>query len=322
MGMTELDRLRPIENKQCEKCDKKKRIINTENHICKITKSKMDGLPIRCVGQWAYKKIYWLTHYFYIFATGMHNKWPEKLNYIEICSGPGRCITKNNGIEIDGTALAILNNDAYKHINKVVFIDNDNKVIETLNKRIISIDNTGKAKAVWGDYSKITKIKNILNNLPKRCLNLVFIDPTDASVPFSTIKAIKETLGKMDLIINFASGTDIFRNIKNVIVNTKYNLLKEKYIEFLGSNEFFDRTDIIQLANEGNTDKLMNEFIKEYKKSLSIIGLGNLDMVSIGYKNHIFYHLLFATGHKTGMKFWYEIQGIGPNGQRNFKFGE
>jgi hypothetical protein len=37
--------------------------------------SELDQLPVRCVGKWAYEKIYRLVQYFGIFANGMKNKW-------------------------------------------------------------------------------------------------------------------------------------------------------------------------------------------------------------------------------------------------------
>jgi hypothetical protein len=71
--------------------------------------SVLDNLPIRPVGEWAYDKIYRLVHYFGIFAGGMKNRWAA-LNYVEIGCGPGRCVLRENCLEIDGTALAIIRN--------------------------------------------------------------------------------------------------------------------------------------------------------------------------------------------------------------------
>lgn len=39
--------------------------------LCTHTASTLDDLPIRCVGQWAYEKIYRLVQYFGIFANGI-----------------------------------------------------------------------------------------------------------------------------------------------------------------------------------------------------------------------------------------------------------
>ncbi len=41
-----------------------------------------------------------LAQYFGVFAGGMWKRWAG-LNYIEICSGPGRCVSRETGEEVD-----------------------------------------------------------------------------------------------------------------------------------------------------------------------------------------------------------------------------
>ena len=115
-----------------KKCNNEKRKEVTEGDTCKITTSEVDGLPIRCVGKWAYEKIFRLNQYFGIFANGMKNKW-SGLNYIEICSGTGRCILRETGEEIDGTSLSILQHPSYSWIKKSLFIDIQESVVKVLN---------------------------------------------------------------------------------------------------------------------------------------------------------------------------------------------
>jgi hypothetical protein len=43
------------------------------------------------------QKIFHLIQYFGIFTIGMKSKWQGNINYIEICSGPGRCVNRENG---------------------------------------------------------------------------------------------------------------------------------------------------------------------------------------------------------------------------------
>jgi hypothetical protein len=56
--------LHEIENRACEKCTADDRKERTENHLCTMVNSVADGLPVRCVGEWAYEKIYRLVQYF------------------------------------------------------------------------------------------------------------------------------------------------------------------------------------------------------------------------------------------------------------------
>lgn len=138
MTKKEIDSLRSVSNKSCKQnCNQGDRTIITEEGICNRVTSVADGEIIRCVGKWTDKKIHWLTRYFSIFARGMSKKW--SLNYIEICSGPGRCIIRERGQEIDGTSLSIIKHDFINLFKKALFMDNNNSSISALNKRIYAL---------------------------------------------------------------------------------------------------------------------------------------------------------------------------------------
>jgi len=306
--------LRDTLNNECVKnCNSDKRKDFTEYDICKLVKSEIDKLPVRCVGKWAYDKIYRLTQYFGIFASGMKNKGTK--NYIEICSGPGRCILRETGNEIDGTPLAIVNHPSFKYIDKALFIDLNEVVVDCLNIRFKDME-LSNAKAITGDYTDTKGLSEILDEIKYNSLNLVFIDPTDCSVPFATIAFLKRKLGRMDLIFNFAQGSDLKRNIRKAINNQDY-ACRQKYTRFLGSEEYFNRPEIVALASETiNEDKLVEHFYAEYQNNLKRIGLIHTDRKLV----RIYYSLLFATAHKLGIRFWNEAQAINPNEQREFKF--
>ncbi|MBT3756050.1 MAG: three-Cys-motif partner protein TcmP [Candidatus Cloacimonetes bacterium] len=307
--------LREIENKKClVRCNKEKRQTIAPNDICSLAISDFDNLPVRCVGSWAYEKIYRLYQYFGFFSSSMHNTW-SNLNYIEICSGPGRCVQRDNGEEIDGTALAILQNKEFKYINKAIFIDINNHVVDILNQRIALLK-ISNARAYVGDYHEQNGLDKILSNINHKGLNLVFIDPTDCSVPFETIKHIKNKLENIDLIFNFAHGTDLLRNIRKAINNDDYNCRK-KYSEFLGDEDYFNNPKIIELASKTIDDsKLIENFFSHYRLNLESIGL---KFTSTRLVKH-YYMLLYASGHKRGLEFWDKSQAINPKGQREFNF--
>jgi three-Cys-motif partner protein len=309
---------RKIFNDGCNKrCNRKTRKELTDENICKITKSKLDNLPLRCVGEWAFEKIHYVSRYFYIFSTGMKYKW-GKTNYLEICSGPGRCINRKTAEEFDGTSLSIINSTAFEFINTAYFVDNKNKIVDILNQRITALNKQDIAKAVIGDYTDIESIRSILINLPTKSLNLVFIDPTDCSIPFPTIRFIKENLTNVDFIINFAFGTDLKRNICASLMNPKANIVRNKYEDFLGSNSFFTNQENIEYAKANNTDMLTNNFIEEYKNNLKKIGF---EFFGIEIIKH-YYFLLFASKNKIGIEFWKKAGSIQPNKQYTLNFDD
>ena len=260
--------LRSVKNNRCCLCNTTSRKENTKNGYCSIVTSALDEYPVRCVGEWAQEKIYWLLSYFGIFSKGMKNKWPNAVNYVEICSGPGRCVIKDNGDEIDGTALAILNHEAFNYIRKAIFIDHNEKVVNSLNHRINDLGKGDKAKAYLGDYNDIEQISMILGDLPPNCLNLIFLDPTDCSISFTLIQAINEILIYTDFIINIALYTDLNRNLVRAFLNPRYQTAREKYSRVLGSDTFFEKQINKSLAENENFKDLRMRFLDDYKDNL------------------------------------------------------
>lgn len=297
-------------NSSCtRKCNKQKRKEVTEEDLCTETVSETDKLPVRCVGAWATQKIHHLVQYFAIFSLGMKNKWDGKINYIEICSGPGRCINRETGYEFNGTSLCIVQNEAFKHLNQAIFFDYNQKVISTLNARI-NANNTPNAQALIGDYTNPDKICNDIINATKGIgLYLVFIDPTDCSVPFSLLQTLKTRLRNIDLIVNFAIGTDFNRNIGNAIQSpdTHQNVIN-KYKSFLGSDDFFNNPQI-KTASQKDL-RLM--FREAYVSSLRKIGYLHFDFKHI----ENYYDLVFASSHEKGIEFWKKANTIQFDGQR------
>lgn len=305
-------KLNEINNPACKKgCNKDERREITENDLCSDVFSEIDGLPVRCVGPWAKQKIYLLVQYFGIFSNAMKKKWYGKLNYIEICSGPGRCIDREDGLEFNGTSLSIIEHPAFSNINKALFFDFNNEVVSTLNKRITKriINN---AFAFNADFNKpIELCKIISDEINTNSLNIVFIDPTDCSIPFSLIKEIKKSIKNVDFIINIASGTDFNRNVKGVLLN-KYPNLILKYSNFLNNIDFFENEINIKNAKSDKFVELRNGFRECYINSLKTIGYKYFDFERIKQ----FYDILFATENKKGIEFWNKAKSIKFDGQR------
>lgn len=310
--------LKEIPNSNChKKCNKDKRRTTTTDDLCNQTVSELDGLPVRCVGEWAMEKIYHLIQYFGIFSTGMKYKWDGRINYIEICSGPGRCINRSLGIEFNGTSLCILEHPSLIHLNKALFFDYNLKVVDSLNKRIEEKKITN-AKAIFGDYYNPKAIcVDIKSEITTNGLNLVFIDPTDCSLPFELINELKTNLSNVDFIINIAIGTDYTRNIKKAILDPLTNAASyQKYTRFLGNDSFFKSQEIVEFAKNNADKELRLAFREEYLNSLKNIGFKHFDFKHI--RNY--YDLIFATSHPKGLEFWVKANKIQHDGQRTLNF--
>jgi three-Cys-motif partner protein len=302
MMRTKFD-LNEILNSECRTgCNKQDRQENTDDGICTQTTSVTDHLPVRCVGEWSYDKIFLLNQYFGIFSVGMKDAWEGRINYIEICSGPGRCINRSNGNEFDGTALCIVKHNAFRHMKMALFFDINELVVTTLNQRFTNLQ-IPNAKAYRGDYYNSEEVcARIKTEIDPSGLNIIFIDPTDCSVPFAFIHDIKAILPKSDLIINVASHTDFNRNVGNALLNpTAYETSINKYEMFLDNDHsFFNDPANFKLAQDGNFIALRHKFRELYLQKLRTLGYAYFDYQAVGR----FYDILYASQHKIGLELW------------------
>ena len=304
--------LRRVKLPGCGRCgNREEREKNSELGICENNKSTLDELPIRCVGEWANEKIHYLLRYFDIFAIGMHRKWKSKIRYVEICSGPGRCSTRD-GFEQDGTALAILNHPSFQYVEDALFIDYNETAVEALNQRIALLKMSSKAQAVLGDYNHPEALVESLKKNPFEGIALCLVDPTSCDVPFETIQILAQNAGaKTDFIISFFTNSDFRRNGADATLRAEFAEARSKYTRFLGCQSFFDQDSVRRAALSKDHNALLQLFMASYRESLKRIDKPFQDMVPIGR----LYHLLFATSHERGVDFWKKAKSVEPSGQ-------
>lgn len=315
--------LRIIENSRCRGgCSKEDRKACTENDLCSVTASEMDGLKIRCVGSWGQRKIHYLVKYFGIFTVGMHKIWKGDLNYLELCSGPGRCVFRESKAEVDGTALAIMNDPCFKHIKTATFIDFNDEVVSVLNERITNANKNDRAVARIGDYNNFTQIKQIMGAVPKNSLNMMLIDPTDCSLPFETIRIIKRELERVDLIINVPIFSDVGRNVSNAVLDPdKYKTVIEKYTRFIGDRKFLFEGELVEAINRGeNLKNIRMMILNKYYDQLRKIGYQFFNHVVVERNGVNLYYLLFASADERGLDFWNKISLRDDLGQTSLNF--
>ncbi|MEI7879697.1 MAG: three-Cys-motif partner protein TcmP [bacterium] len=303
------------QNPGCQKCSRHVRKQNIDDGLCQQATSCLDGATLRCVGPWARDKLYFLTQYLGIFADGMKFKWQGNLHYIELCSGPGRCVDRESGVEMDGTALTVMGHSAFQHIRTATFLDYNLNVVDALSSRIKSAGYADRACAIKADYNHPENIAEIVGGRVQKGLALVFVDPTDCSVPFDTVATLAHTLPNADFIINVALGTDATRNIKPAILN-KDSKARIKYAGFLGGQGFFDDTEVITMAEHGQDDKLRAKFREAYRGAMRTLKYEHFDTQCVEH----YYDLFFACRHPLGLKFWNSAKKYEPNNQGTFDF--
>jgi three-Cys-motif partner protein len=269
---------------------------------CTLVKG-VDELPLRCVGHWGQRKVFYLRRYFNQVgvALGKHN-----LNYIEICSGPGRCIDYRSGDEFDGSALAVLKSSAALRYERLFFFDHDKTTTDILRERIdrspeIAQEVKDKTVISIGDYNDSESIAEVIKkHSPAPWLNLVFIDPTDVSVPYSLTESLMQLCVRTDFIFNLVDGVDLRRNLAKAIA-LDGSKIRSKYSKVLNNSEaFFGDDDILSLANDHDIVGLVGRYVQEFLKPYREKGYNNIYDIPILH----YYKLYLLSKNDLGRKFW------------------
>lgn len=278
---------------KCKNCDHES---NAKDGICSLKKAS-DGLLLRCVGDWSKAKHYYLERYINAFTTSMRIKWYGQLYYIDLFTGPGKCVIRETEDEIDGSPMIALN--APFPFAGYYFVELNEEVFNALSVRCKKHANYNRVKLFHGDCNSV--IDDIISDIPPRSLSLAFVDPTGLQFKFSTLKKLAQR--KVDLIITFPEGMAIKRNFQKFLEQSK-SLLDDA----VGDNGW----------RQFNTGK---EIIEYYRKKLGSleyqeVKLGEEILIRSSTKKLPLYCLLFASKHQLGHKFWQAIGKIDHTGQR------
>ena len=134
----------------------------------------------------------------------MKNRWPERV-YLELFSGPGRCLIRGTNEEDLGSPLKIIDHE----FTKFIFIERSLPAVEALATRLGKHPRRAAVDLLCGDCAEAVKNLNILGN----ALALAFIDPTGIGhAPFSLIKEL-QCYSKTDMLINIQHGMGIKMNM-------------------------------------------------------------------------------------------------------------
>lgn len=258
-----------------------------------VAVSTVDGLVVRPSGSWVRRKYFYLRRYADIFTTGMKRKWPRGgLTYIDLFAGPGRCLIEEEGVEVDGSPLLVLNYG----FSQYIFVESDETNLSALKKRCQHSPKHSSIEFVHGDCNEV------IHKVNPAGLSLAFIDPTGIDCCFETIRVLTQRRN-VDLLVTVQFGMDIKRNFRGYLETGPGSKLDL----FLGGN------------TEG--EKLDNplDAVALYKKRIKQLGYSTVefkDMVVRNLKRNVpMYFLLFASRHPRGLEFWRKITSKDDTGQ-------
>lgn len=246
---------------------------------------------MRDSGPWIETKHRLLAYYADIFATSMKSKWQSRV-YLELFSGPGRCVIRDSGIEQPGSPLKVLGHE----FTKFIFTEMSVPAAEALATRLAHCKNSHLAEIWCGDCAEaIDKI-----HIPAGSLTLAFIDPTGIGhAPFSLIETLQRKT-RCDLLINIQYAMAIKMNIHQYTPNSDE---QSALTRFLGNDRWKE-------LPRHNASEFFRGVLDLYKQRLDHLGFSfaGREVLISNRKGAGLYLLLFASRHPRGSKFWEETR--------------
>jgi three-Cys-motif partner protein len=263
--------------------------------------SATDGLPLRDSGSWIQEKHRSLVYFAKMFSTGMKptehkTGWANRV-YLELFSGPGKCLVRETGEETAGSPLQVIGNE----FTRFIFVDIDTSAAKALEQRLAGHPNADKVEIWNGDCAEA--INRMV--LPEGALTLAFIDPTGISqAPFELIRKLSQKT-RCDLLINIQHAMGIKMNMHQYRPDADIDCALTR---FLG-----DETWKPLLGS--SPQKFFADYLELYRKKLAAAGFPHSkNHVTVNMKRRLpLYLLLFASAHPLGQEFWNKaVSGSDP----------
>ena len=256
-----------------------------------------DGLPALSVAEHAKDKEFTIRNIAGIFTAAMHKKWPDRLYYVDLFSGPGKCVIRNSREETEGSPLIA----AKVPFTNYFFADEDSDCINTLRRRIERLDLNGKKFSYHvGKADEI--VDEILKKLPpqRQSLGLAFLDPWGWDYSFASLE--KLTRGRrLDLLINFNIG-HMKRNWRGP------SSTLDSFLNIPSAHEEFFRAS-------GVPDS--RTLLDHYEEQLKLTGYDHIadDRPVTNSNNTPLYHIIFGSKHPLGKQLRDEVSHKTASGQ-------
>lgn len=206
-------------------------------------------------GKWAEEKHLVVSLYAKLFATGMKEKWDERV-YIELYAGAGYSRIQDTAGVIVGSPIHAL---TLEHpFDKYIFCEEDPKSLEALKARVKRTAPSARVAYIPGDCN--SHVDDILAAIPAhskhhRVLSLCFVDPYDIGIKFETLRRL--SVKYVDFLVLLALYMDANRNPDNYAKEESM-----KIDEFLGSGDWRGRWKAAQESRVPFPRFLAEEFSK------------------------------------------------------------
>lgn len=271
-----------------------------------------DGLPIPEVGRWAETKYRLIQLYDSLFATGMKDKWDERI-YIDLYAGSGFSRIRGTSTVLLGSPLLALS--VKNPFNKYIFCDEDPDLMDALKARVSRLMPKANVAYITGNCND--RISDIVKEIPAASkthtvLGLCLVDPFDLGIKFKSIRHLSNWY--LDFLCLLALHMDANRNYSRYVSEDS-----QKVDEFLGSTTWREKWKQQQSSGMQFPKFLATEFSKQME-ALGYIPppFYSMKEVRSDEKNLPLYHLALFSRSFRAYDFWNEVLEYSDNQRKLF----
>ncbi len=284
-----------------------------------------DGLPARDSGEWVKEKLFYVQRYIDTFEIAMRNGSWRQRNYIDLFSGPGKCVIRGTNEHLLGSPLLSLNTQY--PFTDYYFGDLDQQNIDWLKERTqVSKVSQDHIHYLAGDANRnVMKVTHDIERVDKvfikglgSCLNLALLDPEGLELEWTTVEALGK-MKTMDLIIHY-SQNGLTRNLDKYLDSNDDTIIDKFFGDRRWRNVYKDS------LSKQETSGRHRMLIDYYKANLSKMGYVVINdqqqttrepLIRNTERKAPLYRLIFASKHSLGNKIWNEITKKNYYGQQN-----
>jgi len=282
-----------------------------------------DGLLARESGEWVKEKLFYVKRYIDVFEVAMRDKQWRKRIFIDLFSGPGKCIVRDTNEYLLGSPILAL--DTQHPFTDYYFVDMDAQNIDNLRMRSNAFTKAAsQVNFLVGDANElVNKITDDIAGFDKRfvqgllpCLNLAFLDPEGLELEWKTVETLAR-MKRMDLIIHY-SQNGLTRNLDRCYLSEEETVIDK----FFGDRNWRDVYK--KVSGKRETIGVHRALIDYYKSKLRDLGYVAINdseevvrepLIRNTKRNAPLYRLIFASKHPLGNKIWNEVTKIDVYGQ-------
>lgn len=260
-----------------------------------------DGLAVRVSGDWIRRKHHFLDRYCAITATGMKNRFRERI-FLDVMAGPGICKLKGSGEELAGSPLIAMKHD----FTKFVFVESDPILASALKQRIAAHPKATSATVIAADWTQ-----EVVNGRLSFSEGLVvaFVDPTGIKqVPWHTVEQFLTTNPKIDILATLQYAMGITLNI--------YQYLDSASEQTTALDTFLGEREWRSWPREATDAAFTARVINRWFEKLRDLGFQGSRQITVEANGSPLYRLALFSRHSKADEFWRKIITVDESGQR------